>query len=51
VKRKKKAKPVLSPKPERFLPYTVAQNGQMGRGSSATGTEIKEKFAKIVAHL
>ncbi|KYN23449.1 hypothetical protein ALC57_04323 [Trachymyrmex cornetzi] len=36
--KKKKAKPVLLLKPERFLPYTVAQNGQMGRGSLATGS-------------
>jgi len=31
----RKAKPVVPSKPERFLPYTVAQNGQMGRGGSA----------------
>lgn len=49
TKRKKKAKPVIPPKPERFLPYTVAQNGQMGRGSSATGAGIKEILAKITA--
>lgn len=28
--KKKKAKPVTLPKPERFLPYIVARNGQMG---------------------
>ncbi|EFN62235.1 hypothetical protein EAG_12398 [Camponotus floridanus] len=38
AKRKKKSKPVIPPKPERFLPYTVAQNGQIGRDGSATGS-------------
>lgn len=40
MKRKKKVKPVIPPKPERFLPHVAAQNGQIGRGR-ATGTRIK----------
>lgn len=40
VKRKKKVKPVIPPKPERFLPHVAGQNGQIGRGR-ATGRRIK----------
>lgn len=46
AKRKKKSKPVIPPKPERFLPYTVAQNGQIGRGGPATGIEINKNLRK-----